>query len=240
MNDMPPLNLSEQLLHDLGSQIVQGELKPGDVLPKVETLSEIKGVSRTVVREALKGLSAKRLVESSTKVGTVVKNRNDWLWWDPDVISWAANSKDGRKMLLQLSDVRLAIEPSAVRLAAKNATEEDIIHIKESFKKLESSLHDEEKWAKADFEFHNSILDASHNELMISLVKTLQNGLVQSRQTTIKKLKEKDEIDGTKDEALAMHKAVMEAIVTGNDSLAYEKMHELLLYVVELIEDSDI
>ncbi|MDF0728538.1 FadR/GntR family transcriptional regulator [Cytobacillus sp. S13-E01] len=238
---MPPRNLSEQLLHDLGKDIVQGEIQPGEVLPKVEDISEIKGVSRTVVREALKGLAARRLVESSTKVGTIVKNREDWQWWDPDVLSWASHSNVSREILLQLTEVRLAIEPAAVQLAAKKATEDDIKQIKKCYKNLESSLGNEEEWAKADYEFHNSILVASHNELMLSLIKTLHDALLKSRQTSIKllKQKEKNTYVEANEEVISRHKGLMEAVCSRNGELAYKKMQELLVRVVQLIETSE-
>ncbi|MDQ0338364.1 DNA-binding FadR family transcriptional regulator [Caldalkalibacillus uzonensis] len=235
---MAPRNLSEQLLHDIGQQIVNEELLPGDILPKVEVLSEIKGVSRTVVREALKGLIARRLVESSTKVGTVVRDRSDWQWWDPDVLLWASRSKKKRQFLLQITEVRLAIEPSAVKLAAKNATDEDIRHIQKCYQRLEETLGNDEEWVKADYEFHNSILMASHNEIMFSLVKTLHIGLFQSRQETIRALKEdpSPSYGEPSEEVLARHKSVMDAICARDENLAYQKMYELLMRVVELIE----
>lgn len=236
-----PRNLSEQLLHDLGKEIVQGDLKPGEVLPKVEDISEIKGVSRTVVREALKGLSARRLVESSTKVGTVVKDRSDWQWWDPDVLLWASESNIRRKLLLQLTEVRLAIEPAAVKLAATNATDEDLESIKKHYENLENSLGDEVQWAKADYEFHNSIVLASHNELMLSLIKTLHEALLQSRQTSMKSLKQKQQNTyiETNKEVISWHKGLMEAVCARDGELAYQKMNELLLRVVHLIETSE-
>jgi len=235
---MAPHNLSDQLLHEIGRQIVHGELLPGAVLPKAEILSEQKGVSRTVVREALKGLAARRLVESSTKVGTVVCPRTEWQWWDPDLLSWASESRDNKPFLMQLTEVRLAIEPAAVQLAAKNANEDDINHIRSCFRELESSIEDEPAWIKADYEFHNSILAASHNELMLSLVQTLRNALEKSRQKTIKVLKEKTTADYNKpiEEVIARHKAVMEAICSRDAALAHQKMQELLLRVVQLIE----
>ncbi len=236
---MAPHNLSDQLLHDIGRQIVHGELLPGDILPKVEILSELKGVSRTVVREALKGLAARRLVESSTKVGTVVCPRTEWQWWDPDLLLWASELKENKQFLMQLTEVRLAIEPAAVQLAAKNANEEDIKNIHSCFQELEKSLDDESAWIKADYEFHNSILVASHNELMLSLVQTLRKALEQSRQKTIQVLKEKTTADYQKptEEVLARHKAVMEAICARDGALAHQKMQELLLRVVQLIEN---
>ncbi|SDN89726.1 FadR/GntR family transcriptional regulator [Alkalicoccus daliensis] len=237
---MIPRNLSEQMLHDLGAQIVQGTLQPGELLPKVETLSEMKNVSRTVIREALKGLSARRLIEASTRKGTVVRERKDWLWWDPDVIAWASTAEKNRTFLLQLSEVRLAIEPAAVRLAAKNATEKDLQEIKKRFKELEAATQDEDAWVEADFAFHDSILEASHNELMVSLVQTLYSGLVQSRHTTIKVLMEEQKKDQTTmNEALEMHKFVMEAICSGDEEAAYQNMSNLLYSVVAVIEKNN-
>jgi GntR family galactonate operon transcriptional repressor len=239
---MAPRNLSEQLLHQLGKEIINGKLKPGDLLPTVETLSEMKGVSRTVIREALKGLSARRLVESSTKVGTVIKERTDWQWWDPDVMSWAASSKNSRDFLLQLTEIRLAIEPAAVQLAARNATDHDLLKIRSCYDSLEASLENEAEWAKADYEFHNSILLASHNELMLSLVKTMYSGLIQSRQASIRALKEEANPSYGQlpsEEVLSRHKSVMEAICDRDEKLAYQKMYELLMRVVELIQKQE-
>lgn len=233
---MPYRNLSEQLYHELGKQIVNGDIAEKDVLPTVDTLSEMKGVSRTVVRDALKGLSSRKLVESSTKTGTVVLPRHEWQWWDSDVLSWAMQTGEKRKTLLQLTEVRLAIEPAAVRLAAKQATDEDLNYIRKCYEKLVHSTDHEQKWARADYEFHHSILIASHNDLMISLLKTLHKGLVQSRQSTFKILKSNEH--STKDsgeEALAMHRAVMEAVCARNETEAYKKMKDLLLHVHSLV-----
>lgn len=68
-------NLREQVLNDIGKQIIGGKLNPGDVLPKEDTLSVEYEVSRTVIREAIKGLAARGLVESRPKVGTIVRPR---------------------------------------------------------------------------------------------------------------------------------------------------------------------
>jgi len=79
-------NLREQVLNAIGGRIISGELSPGDVLPKEDTLSEQYGVSRTVIREAVKGLAARGLVESRPKVGTIIRSRGDWQMLDPSVL----------------------------------------------------------------------------------------------------------------------------------------------------------
>ncbi|WP_181186028.1 FadR/GntR family transcriptional regulator [Alkalicoccus urumqiensis] len=234
-------NLSDQLLHELGREIVCGEREPGSTLPKVETLSEMRGVSRTVVREAIKGLHARRLVESSTRTGTAVREPESWLWWDPDVIGWAAGADDNRTVLLQLSEVRMAMEPAAVKLAARNATPEDVEAIRHAFDKLTYALDDETVWAEADGHFHEAILDASHNMLMASLVRTLQYGLVQSRYKTMKALRRQQERDspGRTAQALEMHRAVMEAVCSGQEDTAHHAMTHLLETVVQLLEEEE-
>jgi DNA-binding FadR family transcriptional regulator len=233
-----PKNLSEQLLHDLGKDIVLGIIPPGDVLPKVETLSVEKGVSRTVIREALKGLSARRLLESSTKTGTIVRPKEEWLWWDPDVISWASEAEDNRPFLKQLTEVRLAVEPAAVKLAAKYAEENDKQEMKEAFRVLEQATDDQKAWTEADAAFHNAMLKASHNQLMISLVQTLHNGLMQSRETTIRILKEHQDEHGdtTTKEALKLHEDVLKAILEGSEEKAETAMTKLLQSVADLID----
>lgn len=230
-------NLSDQLLQELGRQIIQGQLLPGSLLPKVEVLSEMKGVSRTVVRETLKGLSARRLVESTTRVGTVVCPRSDWQWWDPDVLTWATETEDSHLFLQKLTEIRLAVEPSAVELAAKNATEQDLLTIQECYRQLERTIDNELEWAKADEDFHKSILAASNNELMHSLIQTLHLALERSRLTTIHLLKEHPEPSyrDTADEVLARHKAITEAICSRDGKKARSKMEELLHRVVEVL-----
>lgn len=239
---MPPQNLNEQLLHELGKQIVNGDFVPGDVLPKVEALSELKGVSRTVVREALKGLTARRLVESSTKIGTVVRSRADWQWWDPDVLAWASEADDNQEFLRQLTEVRFTIEPAVAELAAKNASEQDIEQIKSSYYQLELHSGNEKEWAKADYEFHHSILLASHNELMISLGNTLHNALVESRKVTIPRLLKRYENSTKKElfQEVLLHKSVMEAICSRDSDLARQSMYEALTHVAKLIEKTEV
>ncbi|NJP39127.1 FadR/GntR family transcriptional regulator [Alkalicoccus luteus] len=230
-----PKNLSEQLLHELGSSIVQGERKPGELLPKVETLSEMKGVSRTVVRETMKGLSARRLIESSTRTGTVVRDREAWLWWDPDIISWAAAAEENQSFLMQLTEVRLAMEPAAVKLAAKNADEEDIATIRHRFDLLEQSVDNEDDWVEADAAFHEAILHASHNELMQSLIQTLQEGLYQSRHTTMRMLQRAG--DNSRKMALDLHRDVMTAVIEGKEDEAMARMETLLHTVSHLLKE---
>ncbi len=236
-------NLSEQLVHNLGKQIIREDIPSGEVLPKVEVMSEQYGVSRTVVREALKGLAARRLVKSVPKSGTVICAREDWQWWDPEVLSWACEGIPDYNFLQQLTEMRLAIEPTTAELAAKNATREDINHITTCFQKLELAAisNNESEWATADYDFHESIMAASYNELLINLGKLLRNALLQSRHRTMKVYINDDEreLPTSKEQALLLHKNVYMAICKGNRIEARETMYDLIVNVNKILEKSN-
>ncbi|MCY0880139.1 MAG: FadR/GntR family transcriptional regulator [Firmicutes bacterium] len=212
---MPTLRRSEQVLHQLGQRIVHGHLRPGSILPKVEDFGVQEGVSRTVVREALKGLEARGLVSSVQKVGTRVRPRSDWQWWNTEVMTWAMDSPWNREFFRQLTEVRMALEPKAAALAAQNATHEELDEIVRAFRKMEQALGDNQAWAIADYEFHQALAEATHNDLMSSLLRVFQNALIQSRIATIHVLQEEAEAEGVQhgEIVLRYHGAVLEAIL---------------------------
>ena len=95
-------NLHSQVVREIGSRIMRGFFKPMDVLPDEESMGNQLGVSRTVVREAIKVLSAKGLVETRPRRGTLVLQDRFWNRLDPDVLSWideAGQRKTGARLV---------------------------------------------------------------------------------------------------------------------------------------------
>lgn len=231
-------NRSEQLVSELGRKIVTGEFMTGEILPKVEVLSEIYGVSRTVIRESLRSLSTMGLVRSNQRAGTIVLQRSEWQWWNLDVLTWVLEDENNRDFLLHLTEVRMGLEPVAAALAAKRATKQDLDRIGEAFNRLEQSIGDEKAWASADYDFHESILQASYNDLMINTIKTLRKALVCSREKTIKAVMNYPEspYDTPTVEALDRHRSIYEAILTRDEDLAYIKMKDLIRRVKRILE----
>lgn len=231
-------NISDQLVHELGRKIVTGEYPQGEILPKVEDLSETYEVSRTVVREAYRGLSTLGLVRSNQRAGTVVLPRSEWQWWNLDVLTWVLEDENNTDFLLHLTEIRLGLEPTAAALAASRATEDDLLKIKDAFERLEQSIGDEKAWAVADSDFHESILQASHNHLMINTVKTLRKALVVSREKTLEAAKNEPEspFDTPTQEVLERHRSIYDAIMARNEMLAHHKMSELILRVKNILE----
>ena len=118
--------LHRQVLNQMGEQICSGKFAPGDILPAEPVLAEQMQVSRITIRETMKSLSAKGMLEVRRRYGTIVLPRSQWQLFDPDVITWRARAGAIDECLIQdLMELRLIIEPNAAKLAAKRATAED-------------------------------------------------------------------------------------------------------------------
>jgi GntR family transcriptional regulator, galactonate operon transcriptional repressor len=207
---------------------VGGELKPGDLLPEAEFIAEL-GVSRTVLREAIKVLGAKGLVEARPRVGTKVRARNHWSLMDPDILAWQSEAGLDEPFLRNLAEVRYVIEPAATRLAAQRATEEEIHIIEEAYRQMEAHVVDSEAFIAADMQFHFGILNACHNEILEQMSATIGEALEISRVVTI-------EVPGSSEAHLPLHKAVVEAIRKRDVDAAESAMRRLLDRVQSDIE----
>ncbi len=234
-------NLREQVLNDIGKQIIGGNLKPGDVLPKEDSLSQTYEVSRTVIREAIKGLAARGLVESRPKVGTIVRPRDEWRLLDPEVLEWCAATKPQNEFLLNVAEVRLVIEPATAALAARHATPEDLDLIFAACENLETAVGDESAWADADLQFHASISAACHNELLDYIVTALRKPLHSKRRINVPLVTLLNAEDvappyvSATDEVLSRHRAVYDAIYARDEVGARQAAFELLSRVTQLM-----
>jgi len=162
----PRRGLHGEVVHTIGLQILRGELEPGDPLPAEEALSVDQSVSRTVLREAIRVLAAKGLVQARPKTGTRVRPRAEWNVLDPDVLAWRVEAGPDGALYEQVTEVRFGIEPQAARLSATRATDEEIAGIREAFETMESGVKNQAVYLAGDLLFHEQILTASHNELL--------------------------------------------------------------------------
>lgn len=161
----PRRGLHGAVVHEIGVRILNGELKPGDTLPDNGVLDEAD-VSRTVVREAIKVLAAKGLVESRPKVGTRVRPRRDWNLLDPDVLAWQVEAGADPRFLEQALELRRMIEPAAARLAAERASEPQIAALYEAYEEMFAAGDDLDAFMAPDLRFHSLLLEACGNELL--------------------------------------------------------------------------
>lgn len=169
-------NLHGQVLQELGRRIVGGELRPGDVLPREELLAESMEVSRTALREAMKVLSAKGLVEARPKVGTRVRDKRFWHQLDADVLAWRCATMPTDDFVDKLAQMREIIEPAAAAAAAQKRTEAQLEKLDAAYGAM-AAAGNLEDWATADLALHEAILEATNNELLVSLFSVIETAL---------------------------------------------------------------
>jgi len=169
-------NLHKQVVHELGRLIVGGELKPGENLPREELLAEQMSVSRSALREAIKVLSAKGLIESRQKTGTRVREAIYWNQLDADVLGWRCALMPTESFVEKLVEMREIIEPAAAAAAARRRTSAQLAALKEAYEAMAAAT-DLDAWAVADLSFHEHLLRAANNELMSSLFSVIETAL---------------------------------------------------------------
>lgn len=169
-------NLHGHVIQALGQRIVGGEYRPGDTLPREETLADSLDVSRTALREAMKVLSAKGLLESRPKIGTRVRESRYWHQLDADVLAWRCASMPTADFVQKLVEMREMIEPAAAAVAARCRSEEQLDRLDAAYRAMEAA-RSRADWAEADLAFHEAILHATGNELIVSLFTVIETAL---------------------------------------------------------------
>lgn len=215
------LSLSSLVANELGRRIVTGFYAPGSLVEDEGTLSERFQVSRTVIRDAVKILVGKGLLEVRRGIGTRVKARDDWVLLDDDVLAWQLSAPPQEAVLRQLSEVRLIIEPRAARWAADRATDEEIENIRSACDAMSDEVDRPERFVIADARFHRSVLYAAHNQFLSAL-----EGIIYSTMLTSIRLTNPDRDANT--QSVPLHRDVYEAINRNDGDEAEARMILLL------------
>jgi len=191
----------------LGAWIAHGNVAPGQSLKVEAALGEEFGVSRTVIREAIKTLVAKGMLEVGPKVGTRVLPLRSWNLFDPQVVGWLAAKGLTQGFVMDLLDLRRAIEPMAVRWACERATAQQIAEIQAAYRVLEASVADMGDYNHADQCFHEAVLAASHNQFIEQMLPALGALLAISFEVS-------SAVPGELGRTLPLHKELADAIAT--------------------------
>jgi DNA-binding FadR family transcriptional regulator len=218
----PHRNLHGQIVHTLGRRILRGEIRPGDALQAGTAMA----ASRTALREAIKVLEAKGLVEAKPKIGTRVSPREAWNLLDPDVMAWQHDGIPRQIFLKKLTEVRAVIEPQAAAFAADRADKAAIAALETAFADMSAALRrpggpSVEAFVEADIRFHLTILRACGNDLLEQMTRMVYSALVVSFRTTSR-------LPGSARRSLPKHRAILRAIIAGRPTLAYAAMRSLV------------
>lgn len=174
----PAPGLHAKVLEDLGSAIADGSLAAGTVL-QIEELEERCAVSRSVVREAVRVLASMGLVTMRRRVGVQVLPNSEWNVYDPEVVRWRLETSGRLAQIQSLTELRIAVEPEAAKLAATRAPQEQAAEILALAGDLwvAGNETDSERFLELDIEFHRLILMASGNEMFSALHPLIAEGL---------------------------------------------------------------
>jgi DNA-binding FadR family transcriptional regulator len=208
----------------LGRRIVSGELSFGHRPPNEAELAAQLRVSRGGVREAVKALAAKGLVEPRPRLGTRVLPRTEWNLMDREVIDWHGPGSDPA-FVGDLFELRSMVEPGAAELAARRATAEQLAALESAYGAMTehaSRLPDaHEAFVEADLLFHLSLLRASGNVLIEQLGRLLEPSLRHGLELS-------SHVPGGVGASLPMHRAVLVAVRGGRPIAASRAMRQLL------------
>jgi DNA-binding FadR family transcriptional regulator len=209
-----PENLHSRVTRVLALQVLEAERDSRSlVFPNETELCHQLGVSRTILREAVKVLADKGMVEARQKLGTCAKPRTAWNQLDPDILGWWAELGPDTHFLRDLCEVRLAIEPTASGFAAVRATSDEIEAIGRYLKLREAKVKASNFGEAVDLnlEFHSAVAAACHNSLLEQLNRAISRPLrIALSYTTA--LHASDVLD------IAAHRQLYEAICT-HDSM---------------------
>ena len=156
-----------KVVHSLGRRIVRGSLLPGVSIPVEADMADELGLGRSAVRDGMKVLAGKGLLESRTSAGTVVRPRQSWNLLDPDVLRWRFSEPVGASDLRIIADLRVALEPGAARLAAESRSADGLRQVEEALAALWANTHDVDAFVEADLAFHRAVFIASGNDLLL-------------------------------------------------------------------------
>lgn len=167
-----PDRLHTRTTESLARQVIQAERQSQRLtFPNESDLCRQLGVSRTVLRESMKVLADKGMVEIKPRTGTRAKPRSEWRLLDPDILTWQAEVYPDATLLRDLCEVRLALEPTAAGFAAVRAAPDEIARIEDTLRLREAKSPplNQAEIVDLDLNFHVAVVEASHNPLLKEL-----------------------------------------------------------------------
>lgn len=191
--------LAEQVQEQLYDYITAHSMKPGDKLPNEFKLAEQFGVGRSTVREAVKLLVSRNVLETRRGSGTYVK---DLIPADMDPLN-LRSVQDKVALAMDLVDLRLILEPGIAELAAYNATEEEIRHLQELCDATEYKIENNLYYIQDDIDFHTYIARCSKNKVVEQLISIIETAVLMFVNITHRQLMK---------ETVTTHRAITKAI----------------------------
>ena len=211
-----------RLAERIGRDIVAGRRAPGSLLPNAAEMCAKFSISRTTLREAYSILIAKGLIEARARTGTRVRSADAWSALDPEVLAWRFETTPSRIWLEDLLALRQMVEPAAAALAASVASPSAFNRIAEAYQWMARSENGTEDRVRADLDFHMAILEASGNQLLVTISAAIGSAVERAFRPTSRRPARADE------RQLLQHRQILEAIRNHAPELARDRMSLVL------------
>ena len=216
--------LYEEIVLQIEKLIKKGNLKEGDQLPPERKLAEIFQVSRNSVREAIRALEEKGILESKPGDGTyVILKEKDFL-----IEGLASAIQREKDKLSKIFEFRRLIEPQICVLAAENATKRDVVQLKKILERQRIAIGLGKIAIAEDNEFHLYLAKATKNPIMLNMIKILNQSLNESRSEFLQSAKRRTL-------SLHAHQRILEAIENKLPDVASQEMMNHVLGVEEIV-----
>jgi DNA-binding FadR family transcriptional regulator len=211
-----------EVTRTIGLDIVAGRYPEGAALPRDAELTAMFDVSRTVLRESVKTLAAKGLLNAKAGVGTRVRERSAWNMFDPDVLGWHLEVGINKRFLRDLADIRLAVEPRAAALAAERRADDAIAILRDSVARMRSFASDTLEFADADLRLHLDVATISGNPFMRSIGAVIEAALRASFRLSAPTEEREREM------TLTAHESIVDGIANRDPEAAAEAMRSVI------------
>ena len=215
--------LYEQIVQQIEESIVRGDLKPGDQLPAERDLAHRFGVSRTAVREAVKALREKGLVEAYSGRGTFITDGTTQAVRQSFDLMVKIGQPEGSTHLAQ---VRAILEPEIAALAATRIQEAELATMREAVSVMDKAGQDPDAYIEADLDFHLALAEGAANPLILSLLDSIV-GLLREQRLRIFR------VPGGPERGQVHHKRILEAVELHDAEKARQAMRQHLDQVRE-------
>jgi GntR family galactonate operon transcriptional repressor len=226
---IPRERLHDRVTREIALGIMRGSIGNGDSALSTEgDLCRHFSVSRTILREAVKVLAAKGLIEVRPKIGIRVRPRNDWNLVDADLLGWLCEAGVDDLFVRDLCEVRAIVEPAAAELAASRASDREIEELLHWYHQIEANTANEAARLEADRNVHRTIFTACHNVFLTQMNTTVGAALRATQQIGV-------HLPQVMEESVRAHKKVALAIARRDSAAARAAMERLIKQSTEHI-----
>ena len=220
--------LHDQMIRQVALGVIRGEIGQGELSTEGDLCQHFQ-VSRTILREAVKVLAAKGLIELRPKTGMHARPRNEWNLVDPDLLRWLCEAGVDEPFVRDLCEVRSIVEPAAAELAASRARPEEIELLLKWYRQIEANTANEEARLEADRNFHSTIFAACHNVFLAQMNLTVGVAIRATQQIGV-------HLPDVMQESVLVHKEVADAIARRDGRGARDAMTRLVKQSTEHIQ----